>query len=82
VVDGTVIEDGGYEGESEGAKAGKKLAREAAKKFPIGIALIVTAGMHYASYVEAKGYDVLASAETVAETLVKELKGKIEQIKL
>ena len=38
-----------------------------------GIVLIVTAGMNYAEYVEAKGYNVLTSAELKAGPLVKSL---------
>ena len=32
-----------------------------------GVALVVVAGMNYAAYVEAKGYNVLSSAEHLAE---------------
>jgi hypothetical protein len=42
-------------------------------KFPKGIVLIVDAGMHYASYVSAKGYDVIDSAELLAQQLVPEI---------
>lgn len=38
-----------------------------------GIVLIVTAGMNYAEYVEAKGFNVLTSAELKAGPLVKSL---------
>ena len=38
-----------------------------------GIVLIVTAGMNYAEYVEAKGYNVLSSAELKAGPLIKSL---------
>ena len=38
-----------------------------------GIVLIVTAGMNYAEYVEARGYNVLSSAELKAEPLIKSL---------
>ncbi len=44
------------EGE-QGVKSGKDLAKEKVSKN--GIALIVTAGMDYALYVEAKGFNVL-----------------------
>jgi hypothetical protein len=38
-----------------------------------GIVLIVTAGMNYAEYVEAKGFNVLSSAELKAGPLVRNL---------
>jgi hypothetical protein len=53
-------------GGSEGVKAGKELAREKGAKYKDGFVLIVTAGMEYAVHVEAKGRDVLTSAESLA----------------
>lgn len=44
----------------------KKLAESVARRHPTGICLVVTAGMEYAIFVESKGRDVLASAETLA----------------
>lgn len=44
-----------------------------------GPTLIVVAGMNYAKYVADKGYNVLDSAEMLAEKLVKELQEKIGQ---
>ena len=55
---------------SEGKSEGEQFARSLASKFPKGIALIVVAGMNYASYVSAKGYNVLDSAELLADRLV------------
>lgn len=55
---------------SEGKSEGEKFARSLASKFPDGIVLIVVAGMNYASYVSAKGYNVLDSAELLADRLV------------
>lgn len=54
-------------GATIGAATGEKLAMNLAKNHPTGLALIVVAGMYYAVYVEAKGRDVLTSAETNAE---------------
>ena len=51
---------------SEGVQAGQELANRVGSQFK-GITLVVTAGMNYASYVEAKGRDVLASAEMLAQ---------------
>lgn len=60
----------GDEGVSEGLQYLKERVRKARKK---GVCLIVTAGMNYAEYVEAKGYVVLSSAELKAPVLVKQL---------
>jgi len=46
---------------------GRKLANSLAKEIRNGYALIVVAGKNYASYVEAKGYNVISSAELFAE---------------
>ena len=49
-----------------GIKSGQNIA-ETIGKGTKGIALVVVAGMNYAAYVEAKGYNVLSSAEHLAE---------------
>lgn len=64
---------GSYKGTPEGTSQGQKLADQAAKRTR-GFALVVTAGMYYAVYVESKGRDVLTSAEQkAAEWLQTEL---------
>lgn len=68
--DGKVVTQGGFEAVgngTEGAKEGRKYAKEIAARFPKGYALIVVAGMNYAQYVSDRGYDVLDSAELLAE---------------
>lgn len=47
---------------NEGVTNGLNLADEAASEHSNGIVLIVTAGMQYALYVEAMGYDVLTGS--------------------
>lgn len=49
-----------------GIKSGQNIA-ETIGKGTKGIALVVVAGMNYAAYVEARGYNVLSSAEHLAE---------------
>lgn len=49
-----------------GIKSGQSIAETIGKRTK-GIALVVVAGMNYAAYVEAKGYNVLSSAEHLAE---------------
>lgn len=50
----------------KGIKAGQNLAEKVGKETK-GVALVVVAGMNYAAYVEAKGYNVLSSAEHLAQ---------------
>lgn len=57
----------------EGVRSGAAYARQLVRKFPRGIVLIVVAGMNYAAYVSAKGYNVLDSSELLAEQLVPNL---------
>ena len=49
-----------------GVKAGQALAEKVGSTTS-GICLVVTAGMNYAVHVEAKGRDVIASAELLAK---------------
>lgn len=73
VVDGQVYKMSAFgkpDGNDEGRSTGKSYARSLARKFPEGIVLIVVAGMRYASYVSAKGYNVLDSSELLADRLV------------
>lgn len=61
----------------EGNSNGQAFAEELAANHDEGIALILVAGMHYAKYVQSKGYDVLNSAvmhvDEVAPKLLNEL---------
>lgn len=57
----------------EGAERGREFMQELIKECHSGIYLIVVAGMNYATYVSAKGLDVLDSAELEAEKLMKQL---------
>lgn len=56
-----------------GQREGKAYAMSLIKQFPQGIVLLVVAGMNYAAYVSAKGYDVLESSELLAQKLVPEM---------
>ena len=51
---------------AKGIKSGQTIAEKVGKETK-GIALVVVAGMNYAAYVEARGKNVLASAEHLAE---------------
>lgn len=73
-VDGKVTEAGQFSGNgAEGTKEGEAFARRLAAAAPHGLCLIVVAGMHYARYVEDRGYDVITSAELLARRLVPQM---------
>lgn len=75
--DGKVYQQGQVEQTKDGKKGieeGKKYLEDRIKKAKQeGIVLIVTAGMNYAEYVEARGKVVLKSAELKALDIVREL---------
>lgn len=80
VKDGQVVLGGGFtrtKKGSGGVKEGQKVAEDIISQFPRGIVLIVVAGMNYAAYVEAKGYDVLTSSEMLAEREVPKMLEKL-----
>lgn len=82
-VDGAAVHSSYQEvkGGAIGAKAGQELATEIGEKTN-GICLVVTAGMNYAIHLEAKGKDVIASAEQLAEReLPRMLEKLIDNIK-
>lgn len=62
---------------NEGANDGKSYVQDIASRFPQGLVLVMVAGMNYASYVQAKGYDVLESSELLAENLVPKMLKKL-----
>ena len=68
---------------STGMKAGETLAKKIGDEQQ-GVCLVVTAGMNYALYLEAKGRDVLTSAEHLAERelprMLEKLIANIEQV--
>ena len=68
VKDGKIVQSGGFKG--PGGTEGIDFAQKRAAEFPQGIALIVVAGMNYATHVEALNFNVLTSAELLAEKLV------------
>ena len=76
VVDGKVEMWSGFGavgGGTTGAKTGLDYAKSLATRHPKGVALIVVAGMNYAEYVAAKGYDVLDTSVALARKLVPEM---------
>ena len=82
-VDGQVRNEGGFQqhaGTGEGASEGEAYARSLVPLYPKGVALIIVAGMEYASYVEAmENKTVLAEGSLEAERLIAELTRKLNQ---
>jgi len=75
-VNGSIVSGGGFavvKSGNEGMTGGEKFAEELASKEKNGVSLIIVAGMHYARYVQARGYNVLHSGRLLAKELVKEL---------
>ena len=73
---GKVVSMGNFttvKGGGEGSVQGKEYAKQLATKHSQGIALYIVAGRDYASYVEKKGFDVLASANLQADNIVTKL---------
>lgn len=69
------------EAAARGIKTGQTIAEQIGKETK-GVALVVVAGMNYATYVEARGKNVLTSAEHLAEReLPKMLEKLITNIK-
>lgn len=69
LLDGKVI-DSNFEGKSASGKSkGKDVAKEVGSEYTEGYVLIGVAGMNYAAYVEAKGFDVITGAAPEAELL-------------
>lgn len=76
---GYVVMNRGVEVDSSNITALNQRTIDSIKaKYSQDVVLIVVAGMNYAAYVEAKNYNVLASAELLAEELVKKVTVKID----
>ena len=76
VKDGNIVSQSDFQqvkGGNEGASEGRVFAGKLKSETSTGIALIVVAGMNYATYVSAKGYNVLDSSELLAENLVSKM---------
>lgn len=73
----------GNEGDkTNGVQIGSSYADEVASEYPEGFVMVLSAGMHYAAYVEAKGYDVITSARMkVTNELEVNFSNIIEEIK-
>ena len=83
--DGKPIQKSGFErvkataAEAQGQS--EALITRLAATYNTGLVLVVVSGMDYAAYVEARGYNVLNSAETLAKTLVPQMLKQLGLIK-
>lgn len=80
--DGKPIEKGGFKitkSGGNGQKEGETFINKIISQYPKGFVLVVVAGMKYASYVEARNYNVLTSAELLAEREVLKLLKALSQ---
>lgn len=75
--DGSIVKTGGFGG-GEGAEQGIATLESAAAQ-TAGTALIVVAGMHYATYVERKGFSVLDGARLDTASIVETIKHQLLQ---
>ena len=83
IYDGNIIGEGGFEMVDgprrvetfdDGSQIGQSFAESFAEKYVHGYALVIVAGMEYASYVEdMESKDVLKSGQFQAEALIKNL---------
>jgi len=81
VENGSVITKSGFEKvsstASQGKQAGEKSLSDLIAEYSKGLVLIVVAGMNYAVYVEARGFNVLDSARTEGKKQVETMKQKL-----
>lgn len=69
VRDGQTVEVGGFQGSgSDGRTTGLQLIDDV--KSSHGLQLIFVAGMHYATHVESKGYDVNTAGELLIDEMM------------
>lgn len=66
VKQGRIVTYGGENQPGEGAAEGLKVAQQMAASLTNSFSLIIVAGMNYAAYVEAKGYNVILPAQLKA----------------
>lgn len=70
---------GNFEGETLGQEKARQMTDEIELNFPKGFVLVVVAGMEYAVYVEANGFDVLTSSADLATSEIISAFNKLKQ---
>lgn len=68
-----------FEGVSKGKKVGEVFAKKVGADYPKGWAIVIVAGMEYASYVEAKSYDVITGSTLGMTAKFNEANKRIEE---
>lgn len=68
VRNGKLVNYGGEIQPGDGAAEGLKIATKMANQSKASFSLLIVAGMNYAAYVEAKGYNVILPAELKAKS--------------
>lgn len=68
VRNGKIVNYGGEIQPGDGAAEGLKVAQKMAANASSSFSLLIVAGMNYAAYVEAKGYNVILPAELKARS--------------
>lgn len=68
-----------FEGVSKGKKVGEVFAKKVGADYPKGWAIVIVAGMEYASYVEAKNYDVITGSTLGMTAKFNEANKRIEE---
>lgn len=68
-----------FEGVSKGKKVGEVFAKKVGSDYPKGWAIVIVAGMEYASYVEAKSYDVITGSTLGMTAKFNEANKRIEE---
>lgn len=81
----SILKDGkilieNYEGTAEGQKNAIKIRKNNTKKIRKGWQIVFVAGMHYAGYVEAKGYDVITGSSHISGSALKEAIDRVQQL--
>lgn len=74
-----IILFGGPDQSGESKEEARKIAEQMADGLPNQYSLIIVAGMNYAAYVEAKGYNVILPAELKAKAEIPALLEKLKQ---
>lgn len=80
VYNGKIVNKGGFHGKEEGIKAAQSaLDRyvEESNVPMVGWAMVMVAGMSYATYVEAKGYNVLHETESQLKQEIEDLRKEL-----
>lgn len=80
VYDGNIVkEDFNHGGGPIGKAEGKQFAEYQAALYPKGWALITVAGMEYAAFVEAKGYDVITGSTLNANSQMRKVWSNVKR---